>query len=283
MKLSNIQVVLTTYNEELRVHSVLDHLCRHCSNILVIDNLSTDKTVEILSSCYPSVNVRTLKNNGTSETAEWWREARRSFNLDYVVFASCSEYLPLELLQLYNFYAAQAAVQYIHVPRSSFTNGESLDDLYITPSSLLSREARLPYVCRCVYVDAVDPALISPHDAFRSQTRGQHLYVDDYSGFYTIVHLRPLPSSGLFKKHVAYAKNYAKLKFQHKPLSAFLDTFLRIILDTLRLIRSIIIRHSLHPIVKIEYNARVFMHINVFIFAVLSCLPSSWENKLLRN
>ena len=277
VKLSNIQIVLATYNEEHRIRSVLDHLCRHCSHVLVIDNCSSDKTTEIIYSRFPSVKLRTLQNTGTSETPEWWVEARYSFELDYVVFASCSEHLPLELLQLYNFYATQRLVQYIHVPRCSFTNRESLDDLYVRPASLFSRQASLPFVCRCVAVDAIDPELISPHDAFKSQTRGHHIYIQDYSGCYNISHMRPYPSSDLFNKHIAYAKNYAKSKFNGRPFNALLDTILRIILDTLRLARSIIIRRTIHPIVKIEYYARVLMHLYVFLFSILHLYPLAWK------
>jgi glycosyltransferase involved in cell wall biosynthesis len=267
----SFQVIVPAFNEESRIDSTLRHLTCHCRNVTVFDNCSTDNTALIVRSKFHNVKLVTLKNEGTSETYEWWIAASRHFTSDYILFAGCSEFVPERLLHLFSQIALSTAVDIVDTPRLSITGTQSTDYLYCRPSSLFSPAIKLPRVARFVRWRSIDASTISPHDTFRSQKHCVRFTLDTADPGLCIHHYRLPPSRKTFNKHLNYARLYAASRCRSNPIYALLDSSARCVLDTSRVLRALFDRKASRLLLQ-EYILRVLMHIQVFWFSVLLSL-----------
>lgn len=266
--IDSFQVVLPVMNEEIRIGDALSHYVKYCSLITVVDNFSTDSTSHILSSRFPGVDVVRLANNGCHETEEWWTSALPIFVKEYILFASCSEFISAELLHLFDAFAKSSFADLFDVPRESITNSQPTNYLYCKPSSLLSKNISYPTVTRLVKWSAIDPTKMRPHDTFRSQLSCTRIVLDSTNPQHAIQHLRPAPTTRTLRKHIAYAKLYAALKCNSNPIRAILDSGLRSLLDTIRIVRAVT-DNECNSMVFQEYLLRMLMHLQVVYFAFL--------------
>ena len=261
-RLGAFQVILPVFNESHRVRASLDFYSRHCSSVLVIDNMSSDGTAEIVRESFPCVGLIQVRNAGTIETPLWWSSVMGHFSEDYVLLASCSESVPLPLLTLFDSLCAIQAADLFQVERSSCTSGVSTDDLYCSAGSLFSFANKLPTVVRVLKWRSIVPTLIYPHDSFRSQVHCSKISVLSTSEEYRILHLRPSPSFRSAEKLIAYSRQYAFYRLKLNPLAALLDSSARVLLDTLRIARSLLLVRCSRTLLA-EYFLRLFMHLSV--------------------
>jgi glycosyltransferase involved in cell wall biosynthesis len=265
---NSFQIILPVFNEKARIAITLSHLWTYCSRITVIDNKSTDDTIEIVNVHFPETKIVTILNSGTTETGKWWLDAVSHFETDYILFASCSELIPGRLLDVFAGIARSGSVDIVDVPRTSITGNQSTNYLYFKPSSIFSKNIQLPLTSRFLRWKAIDPAKIAPHDSFRSQDQCVRFVLDTKDPDLILHHYRLMPSKATFRKHLLYAKEYSKHKCKSNFFYALKDSFLRILLDSSRIIRSIVDK-KFNRVLAIEYSLRIAMHLQVVFFSLL--------------
>jgi len=260
MTYSNYQFILPVYNESNRIVNVLQHYYAYCRFITVIDNFSTDNTVDLILSNFPCVRVVSISNDGTTETPKWWLDAASYFTQEFVLFGSCSEFISPDLLSIYNTIAELSSVDICFSTRRTITGGYCTDPLYCKASSLLSPRLILPQVARLVRWRSIKPHLIKPHDTFRSQAHCRTLSISASSSGLCILHNRPMPIFELVNpKLMMYARQqalYSKAKF---PAYSIVDALLRVLLDLLRFFRAVIL-FQYNEAIGIEFYHRIVMH-----------------------
>ena len=269
MTYSNYQFILPVYNESNRIVNVLQHYYAYCRFITVIDNFSTDNTVDLILSNFPCVRVVSISNDGTTETPKWWLDAASYFTQEFVLFGSCSEFISPDLLSIYNTIAELSSVDICLSTRRTITGGYCTDPLYCKASTLLSPSIILPQVARLVRWRSIKPHLIKPHDTFRSQVHCRILSISASSRELCILHNRPMPAFKLLNpKLKMYARQQALYSKTKNPLFAIADSFLRSILDTLRVFRSIIFCQY-NIAIGIEFLQRIVMHFLVIYYSII--------------
>jgi glycosyltransferase involved in cell wall biosynthesis len=120
MLTSRYTVCLTAWNEERRIRQAVSEFMGICP-ILVIDNASTDKTVEICNDM--GIPVAVVPNPGFVECDEVMLKVQALVNTEYILLASLSEILPFQLLKAYADIAEQGEVDIVRARRISYTNG----------------------------------------------------------------------------------------------------------------------------------------------------------------
>jgi len=278
MMYSNYQVILPVYNESLRIVNILHHYYAHCRNITVIDNFSTDNTVNLILSNFPRVRIVPISNHGTIETPQWWLDAASHFSQEFILFGSCSEFISQDLLNIYNSIAELGNVDICFTVRRTITGGYCTDPLYCKAYSLLSPCIVLPQVARLVRWQSIKPNLIKPHDTFRSQVHCRILSLSASSRELCILHNRPMPAFKLLNpKLKMYAHQQALYPKIKNPLFAIADSLLRSMLDTLRVFRSIIFCQY-NIAIGIEFQQRIIMHFLVVYYSIIH-----YYNHRIRN
>ena len=271
---SCFQLIIPVYNESSRIISILDHYTKYCTYITVFNNYSSDDTKRLIESMYPEINVIDLKNNGTTETPEWWNLAISHFHKDYVAFGSCSEFVSRGLLSLYESLAKQGVVDLCFTQRTTLTGSYCTDPLYSRPISIFSKSSLLPEVARLVRWKSIDSSLIKPHDSFKSQKCLRTFHVYSSAIEYQILHRRPMPKSVLIApKLQLYAREYARIRHNNKVVLCFADSSLRVLLDTLRCLRAILMKQC-NVAILIEYRQRLAMHCLVIFYSFKASLPT---------
>lgn len=260
--------VIVTYNEESRIASTINFYQSHIDNFLLIDNFSTDSTLDIALNILPQVKIIQYRNTGTTETCDWWIHVSSYFTHDYVLFLSCSERISIDLLKVYDHIAQNKSTDIVFSPRTTITSGVCTDSLYCTPSSLFTLHNKLPQVARFVRWQSIDPSYISPHDSFRSQVKCSKYSTLHHSSDLTILHLRPKPCLSFSNaKIISYAQSYANSCRIQSPIFAVLDSFARASLDSARFFRLIIIGDFSNIIFR-EFVLRLYLHFLVVVFSV---------------
>jgi len=265
--LTSFQLILPVSNEVLRIKDTLDYFVPRVGRITVVDNFSSDGTADLVKNLYPDVSLYQLSNQGTTETSDYWKKISAFFSMEYILFASCSEILPPRLLALFDAVASANVADLLSVGRRSITGSSSTDPLYYTASSFFLPSPSVPSVIRLVRWSKLDPALIVPHDSFKSQKQCICLSIKGGDDSFCIYHLRQKPSLRTLQKHTAYAKLYALYKCRSNILLAICDSSLRILLDSLRLLFSLVYLRF-NSVILLEYTLRIVMHIQVCFFAI---------------
>jgi glycosyltransferase involved in cell wall biosynthesis len=120
---TKITVCIFAFNEEGRILRCIDNF-KDQFEIMVIDNFSVDKTVELVRSAgYRCVQI---KNPDFIETPEVMDPVMRECFTDYVLIASVSEFVPLTLQRLYAKVAETDSHDIVRAFRVSITAGEPI-------------------------------------------------------------------------------------------------------------------------------------------------------------
>jgi len=272
MTYSNFQFILPVYNESSRIVKVLRHYYSYCRFITIIDNFSTDNTVELVLSSFPDVRIVSISNQGTTETPQWWLDAAPYFSLEFVLFGSCSEFISQDLLCIYNTIAELSNVDICFTTRRTITGGYCTDPLYCKASSLLSPRLILPQVARLIRWRSIKSHLIKPHDTLRSQAHCRTLSIAASSRELCILHNRPMPVLQLVNPKL---KNYARQQVLYSnakfPAYSIVDSSLRILLDSLRFLRATIL-FQYNEAIGIEFFNRIVMHFMVMYYSLIAAV-----------
>jgi N-acetylglucosaminyl-diphospho-decaprenol L-rhamnosyltransferase len=128
--MAKVACIVVTYNGENYVRKSLSSLKNNVCNtkVIVIDNGSTDKTVEIIKGEFPWVNlIESPKNLGFGKANNIGIKKGIEFNCDYFLFLNQDAWLTDfgldELLKIYNYENNFSVISPIHLAG----NGESLD------------------------------------------------------------------------------------------------------------------------------------------------------------
>src|SRR5574341_1011965 len=114
-------MILLVYNEEARVQRIIEYY-RPFAKLIVVDNFSTDGTAAIIRNL--GLEFVQYKNPGTSQTPECLKYYLSLVETDYVLFLSCSEFIPAALLRLFDEVATKKSHDIVSCVRDSYTCGE---------------------------------------------------------------------------------------------------------------------------------------------------------------
>jgi glycosyltransferase involved in cell wall biosynthesis len=118
----NLTVCIFCYNEEKRIEQTIQNFIGKFK-ILVVDNIppSSDKTIEICKKY--DVEYINIDRHGFSLNPKTMNELWSHVNTDYILYASCSEYVPDQLLELYANISQYNKYSVVRVARVSISSG----------------------------------------------------------------------------------------------------------------------------------------------------------------
>jgi (heptosyl)LPS beta-1,4-glucosyltransferase len=116
-------VCIFARNEAARIADVINDF-RGASEIIIFDNGSTDETARISESL--GVSVIHLVNPGFIETPLVMDEVERCCKNDYLLVASCSEFVPKSLLRHYSQIVESDSADVVYSHRRSLTDGKEV-------------------------------------------------------------------------------------------------------------------------------------------------------------
>ncbi len=209
-------MILMVYNEEARVKRVIEYY-RPFARLIVVDNFSTDSTLDIIKDL--GAEFVQYKNPGTTETPECMKYFSSLTDTDYILFLSCSEFIPAALLELFEEVAAQKTYDIVSCVRDSYTCGEFIP---LWGGRFRWTDARAE---RFVNKHGVDPDKVAIHAQFTrfNEVRTLRLPRDKQ---YTIIHLRDSDAKSLIHK----VTDYASVEAQHRSQKGIPITGLKLIL-----------------------------------------------------
>jgi len=126
-RFSSFTMVLPVYDEEARVARTIEYY-RPFARLLAVDNFSSDRTAEIVRGL--GVELVQHRNAGTIQTPEWMRHVAGLIETDYFALLSCSELIPVPLLERYDEVARDGSADVVSTLRRSYTCGELLPYLF---------------------------------------------------------------------------------------------------------------------------------------------------------
>jgi glycosyltransferase involved in cell wall biosynthesis len=241
-------MILPVYNEESRIGRVIEYY-KPFARLIVIDNFSTDKTWKIVQEL--GVELVQYKNPGTIQTPEFFQFVATLFETDYYILLSCSEFIPLQLLDLFNKIAQEHKYDVVSCVRVSYTCGELIP---LWGGRLKGTDARVErfYNKHALNLDKV---VIHGHFIPMSNDRLLKLPRDKR---YIVTHLRDSDAKSLIKKSLDYSFVEANHRFRNNtPLKIWklMILFLKEILRFLQLPLS-----KWNMIALREIWARMIMH-----------------------
>lgn len=120
---NNVTVCIFAWNEEKRLLRCIDNF-KDTFRILVVDNFSTDATVSVATQAgYDCVQVG---NPGYIETPAVMNAVMAAAKTDYILIASCSEFVPLALQKVYAEAANTGSHDVVRAFRESITAGQPI-------------------------------------------------------------------------------------------------------------------------------------------------------------
>ena len=123
--MSKITVVINAFNEEKNIERVIDS-CLWADEIVVVDDGSTDKTLEILSRLkVKNQNLKVYNHKGVGYVEPARNFAISKANGDWVLIVDADEEIPLSLSQqLKKLPEGQDEISFIEVPRKNIIFGK---------------------------------------------------------------------------------------------------------------------------------------------------------------
>lgn len=212
IKYHSYTMILPVYNEQARVKRVLEYY-RTYATIIVVDNYSTDNTVEIVKAM--GFEVLEYQNGGTIQTPEWFKYITSICPTEYLLLLSCSEFIPVELLGLFNDIAESKEYDLVSCIVDSYTGGEFIQ-LWGGRIKKLERKIE-----RFFNIKALDCSRVKIHRPFEVVEANRILYLPRHE-HYVIRHLRDSDSFTLIQKHLDYAKVEAyQMTENNEPFSVW--------------------------------------------------------------
>ncbi len=120
---SNITVCIFAKNEEKRIKRTIKNF-KGLFRVAVIDNFSDDNTEDVAKG--EGCEVIKIKNPGYIENNDVMQELQSKCKTDYILLASCSEFIPTNLLRFYAKVANENSHDVIISYRESITAGVSI-------------------------------------------------------------------------------------------------------------------------------------------------------------
>jgi glycosyltransferase involved in cell wall biosynthesis len=205
-------MILLVYNEEARVKRVIEYY-RPYARLIVVDNYSTDRTINIVKDL--GVEFVQYKNPGTTETPECMKYCSTIADTDYILFLSCSEFIPASLLELFEEEASKKTYDVVSCVRDSYTCGDLIP---LWGGRMKWIEARVE---RFVNKRNVDPDKIAIHAQF-TRFKKLHVLRLPRDKRHVIVHLRDSDARSLINKSIDYASVEAQHRAQQgRPVTGF--------------------------------------------------------------
>ena len=120
---NNVTVCIFAFNESARILRCIENF-KDIFPIIVIDNYSTDNMRELITA--EGYRYTSIKNPGFIETPEVMDKVEAAVDTDYVLIASVSEFVPMQLLQRYADAAENNSHDVVRAFRVSITSGEAI-------------------------------------------------------------------------------------------------------------------------------------------------------------
>jgi glycosyltransferase involved in cell wall biosynthesis len=192
---TSFTMILPVFNEEARIGRVLEYY-RKFARIVVVDNASKDRTVELVRDA--GIEIVTYVNPGTSQTPECLKYYLTLVRTDYVLFLSCSEYIPPRLMTIFDEVAAKKSHDVVSCVRDSYTSGELIQ---LWGGRFRWLEARVE---RFVNRNGINPDKLEIHGSFELRDSARVLRLPRAEG-QVIAHLRDVDARSLIMKSMDYA------------------------------------------------------------------------------
>jgi hypothetical protein len=97
----NIDLFLLCYNEESMIIHTLNYYSKFCGKITILDNFSTDNSLDLVRTHFPNVEIKTFDTNG-EHREDIMMEVRnncwKNSTADYVIVCDMDEFLYAENL-----------------------------------------------------------------------------------------------------------------------------------------------------------------------------------------
>lgn len=196
-RFSSFTMVLPVNDEESRVARAISYYARFAP-LLVVDNFSRDRSAEIAREL--GAEVAQYRNAGTIQTPEWMRHVAGLVGTDHFLLLSCSEFLPVALLQRFDEIARARAADVVSFARQSYTCGE-LIPLW---GSRSAGGRRLLRVERFFDRRGLDFDRVVIHGPFLPTAPSRRLDLPPDEGL-VATHLRDSDAVSLLLKHAEYA------------------------------------------------------------------------------
>jgi hypothetical protein len=245
-------MILPVFNEETRVRRVIEYY-RTYARIIAVDNNSSDRTVAILKEL--GIPVVGHTNEGTHQTTEDVRFFLSLAETPYVLFLSCSEFIPASLLAKFDRIAREGFYEVVSNPRGGIYTGGRLIPLWGGRFGIYLRVERL------VKRDGVDLNRIRIH-GHTYPINKDRLLILPREPDNEIISLRDADTRYLLAKSIDYASVEARQKIgvgEHLTIFGLAGRFLKEIIRFLLLTP----RHW-NGIALREIWARCVMHTTIY-------------------
>lgn len=220
LKHTSFTMILPTYNEESRVRRIVDYY-KPFAKIIVVDNFSTDKTVDILQTI--GIEVVRHKNNGSIQTKEWMNFITTIIDTEYVLLLACTEFISPPLLALYNEVAIKKEYDLVSNVRDSYTCGELIP---LWGGRFKGTDARIE---RFMNMHTLNLDAIKIHGHFLPNDKNRILYLPREKD-HVIAHLRDSDAFSLINK----IADYASVEALHRARNGNAITFSKLVLLSLK-------------------------------------------------
>lgn len=98
--MKDFTLIITTYNSEKHISNLLSSLVKqnYTFNILVSDDCSKDKTIDVVSSFKSSLNIQIIKNKTNIGSAMNRQKAAAKCLSEYFMFVDCDDFINVSVL-----------------------------------------------------------------------------------------------------------------------------------------------------------------------------------------
>jgi hypothetical protein len=201
------------------------------------------------------IDVIEYRNDGTIQTPEWFKYITSICPTDYLLLLSCSEFIPVELLRLFNKIAETKEYDMVSCVVDAYTCGE-LIPLWGGRIKELERKIE-----RFFNIKALDCSKIIIHRPFEVFDCNRVLSLPRSEGF-VIRHLRDSDSLTLMQKHLDYAKIEAYQIQKNGEMFSFWKLMILFAKETARFLQLPVSQWN--RLAAREVWARVVMHTIIY-------------------
>lgn len=142
MRIPNITFVVFTYNEELRLPRVIRNFAPY-GRILVVDNFSADRTVEIARA--GGCDVLMNKNPGWVEDYETVEKVKAAVRTDWIYWAFADEIVEAPVLEEMRRVIEEGRYRVVQIIRRNYFHGRFCDDIGATYQTRLFRKEAIDF------------------------------------------------------------------------------------------------------------------------------------------
>ena len=250
----SFDVVLPVYNESRRCERVFDYYNAFC-RVIVIDNCSSDNTLALLRRAGAS-RIYTLNNNGTIQSADWFRKVIEWVSTPYFLVASCSEICPPPLMRKFDEISSSGDNSIVGACVETYNCGYS----YNIDGGLVTRKKHIGQ--RLFHKEHLDIDSIRIHMPYypRASSTKPILIIPPSPGL-QIVHLRDCDVRTLTLKHLDYALVEASECNALSGRQILALTFIKVFREFAKLLQNNP-KHWRYPLIR-DISSRILLHLFV--------------------